>query len=51
MVAEQQTCIRKTCRAIEASAGVPAPAELGAQVGMSPTHLQRAFKAMISRTP
>lgn len=30
---------------------IPTLAELGQQVGMSPTHLQRSFKQMISVTP
>jgi|GEM_PF-328558 len=43
---------RRVCRAVEARAdAVPTLAELGAEVGVSPHHLQRSFKAVMGISP
>lgn len=44
--------VRRTCRAIEARVdGVPTLSELGADVGVSPHHLQRLFKSVMGISP
>ncbi len=51
LYAEQLRCIRKACRVVATSAGTVTPAEMGAQVGMSPSHLPGALSAVMSSTP
>lgn len=44
--------VRRLCRLMESSeGGLPTLAELGAEVGLSPAHLQRSFKAALGISP
>lgn len=43
--------VAAACRVLETGEAVPTLAELGRQVGMSPSHLQRSFKRLVGMTP
>lgn len=48
---EHAELVALACRRIEAAETAPALAELAAQVGMSPSHFHRVFKAQAGLTP
>ena len=50
-IAPARDKVLAACRYIDRSEHIPTLEELGAQIGMSPTHLQRVFKQIVGVTP